>query len=444
MVVLPKVIFFSRSYQAKLLPLLKSDLYESVHITLTLSEKNYIESLGMTVEFCFETFEQYSESLPENYLITSLGSDRFLNKYKLKERTKILKKEIAFWECIFDKYQPIAVVNEQVAIEIAEVMYIEARKRQIRYLAWMSSPVNGYFHWIADPLDLSLAESVVNQEPKINSLNLAKEYISNIINKHERPYYLTPYLGVKRYENLISSVKGIIKLLFRGTKRKKNQYEDYWAADLNAFERSVKSYLIGYDSVADLEEFEIVLYPLHYEPESSLLYLSEFFSDQVALIENISKCLNENQVLVVKEHPAQYGMLLTKKYQDLHKKVSNLYFLPHTITSYEIIQKSSLIITCTSHLGWEALILGKPVFLLGKMFYDKYPLINKFSSFEALREDIRANNFIIPKMDETERFIAQIIEISFKGYPFPSNELYTEVNIHNLIFAIEFELGLRV
>ena len=197
-----------------------------------------------------------------------------------------------------------------------------------------------------------------------------------------------------------------------------------------------------YNSWSDVNNFELILYPLHYEPESSLFYLSEFFSNQEAVIENISKCLKENQLLVVKEHPAQAGMLLTKRFQKLKKRNSQLIYFPSVISSFEIIKKSQLIITLTSHLGWEALILGKPVYVLGKMFYDTYPYVNHFESFEKLRDDIRSKNYIYPKQDATIDFIAKIIEHSYKGIPFPSPILYSKENIDNIVFAIEKELNL--
>lgn len=440
----PVIVFFSRSYQAKLFPLLKSEKYDSVHVTLTEQEKIYIESLGIKNVYCFELFDKYSDDLPNNYLMTSLKSDRYLGKYDINTRIMFLRKEKAFWESIFNEINPIAVVNEQVAIEISEVMYLEARKKRIKYLAWMTNPMNGYFYWIHDPLNLSLSDSTITIQPSEVSYIMAKEYIKSIIEKNEIPYYLIPFQKNNRLSDIISSSKGIIKALINVFKFNKNiiKYEQTKEASFNYFERSLKAYFISFSSLKDIKKFEIVLFPLHYEPESSLLYLSEFVSEQTTLIENIAKCLRLDQVLVIKEHPAQPGMLLTSKFQKLLKKTSNLYYLPHTVSSYDIIKKSTLVVTCTSHLGWEALILGKPVFLLGKMFYDKYPYINRISSFDDMRDKIRNNSYQYPNESATEKFIAQLIEVSYKGFPFESENLYKSENINDLIYAIEKELGL--
>jgi len=438
----PKIVFFSRAYQEVLFPLLNSELYVSVHVTLTKEEKYHLELQGLTVDFCFETFKGSVDKIPDKYLLTSLVSDRFLDKYSFKKRRMILKREIAFWSTIFEKYQQIAVINEQVAIEIAEVMYIEAKKRGIRYLSWMTNPINGYFYWIADPITLALEKKILDIKPSTESIKIANEYLLKVIEKHERPYYIMPFLKRKKSKEFISSIKGLIKLQINKIKGKISFYEDSTYATVNFFERALKSYFVKYDSIKNLEDYEIVTFPLHYEPEASLSYLSEFFSNQVALIENLTKCLKVNQLLVIKEHPAQFGMLLTKKYQKLKKNNSQIVFLPSTISSYDIIKKSDVIITLTSHLGWEALILGKPVFLLGKMFYDKYPYINKFESFDKLKNDIQNKNYLFPKQEATVKYIAQLIEVSYKGMPFPCENLYKKENIELIRSAIEKELKL--
>jgi hypothetical protein len=442
----PRIVFFSRSYQAKLFPLLNSGKYESIYVTLTKKEKLDLEKNGHSVKYCFETYRPENDDLvvPSDYLITSFLSDRFLHQYKLKDRIAILKKEISFWRSIFEIENPISVINEQVAIEISEVMFIEAQKQNVIYLSWMTNPVNGYFFWVTNPMSLSIDQDVFFSSPSKESIQLAKEYLRGIIDKNERPYYLIPYLNQSDFRNLVVSSWSLVKLILRNFIKKSKGYEDNESAIYNQFERSLKRTFLKYNNLDELGDFEIVLYPLHYEPEASLSYLSEFFSNQVALIENISKCLAINQILVVKEHPAQPGMLLTKKFQKVYHDNSSLYYLSSTVVSYDIIKKSKVIITLTSHLGWEALILGKPVYLLGKMFYDKYPYINKFVDFEILRNEIRDKSYRTPDPDSLEKYIAQLIEISYEGKPFPCSELYEESNISNIIFAIEHKLGLTL
>lgn len=438
----PTVVFFSRSYQSILFPLLKSEEFFSVHVTFTKQEKSHIENQGFKVEYCFEEFDNVDRSLSiDGYLETSFVSDRFLNRLTFEERQFILKKEISFWSEIFNKYKPVAVVNEQVALEISEVMYIEAKKRQIIYKAWMNNPINGYFYWLSTPMTLIPDSKFLETIPSQDSIEIAKSYILDIKQKNERPYYLNPFMKTK-LRNLLGSVKSYTIYKINTCFRQKStlHYENYSDEKWQTVTRNISSYFYKYNSINEIVNHEIILYPLHYEPEASLSYLSEFFSNQIGLIENLAKCLKNNQIIVVKEHPAQAGMLLTKKYRELKKNISALYYLPHTIISYDIIKLSKLIITLTSHLGWEAIILGKPVYVIGNMFYKSYPFVNRFESFEVLRNQIRKDAFIYPEETATINFIARLFENSYKGFPFPGDDLYSKENIENIVSSLEEEI----
>ena len=148
-----------------------------------------------------------------------------------------------------------------------------------------------------------------------------------------------------------------------------------------------------------------------------------------------------NQVLVIKEHPQQTGMLLGKKFRDLKKRLSNIAYLPAEYPTKTLIRQSNLIITQTSTAGWEAILLGKPVVVIGKVFYDKYPLVNKFINFEQLRENIRKNNFLIPEKNTTIKFTAQFYNYCKNGNPYPHKDLYNVNNIRKIIKAIEEEVA---
>jgi Capsule polysaccharide biosynthesis protein len=445
------IVFFARSYQADLFPLLKSSNYNSIIVTLTKHEKKLIESKGEKVYACFE--EKFPSiitqdfSIPDNYLETSFFSDRFLGRKSFEERRDFLSKEIIFWTTILDATNPVAILNELVAIEISEVLHIEVKKRSIKYLAWMTNPMNNYFYWLCNPIHLSLADSIFSAKISDKSIELAKNYIQKVKNGNHKPFYIEPFLNKKKLENLFRSFLGFAKAVVNElnnsliTKGNKFSYEDYVGTsliflnkDFNALFRNV------YSNIETVSKYDIVFFPLHYEPESSLLYLAEFYSNQATVIENLSKCLKVNQILVVKEHPAQAGMLTTRAYRNLTKRISNLYYLPSSVSSFDIINKSSLIVTISSHLGWEALILGKPVVLMGKMFYDKHPNVNLFQGFEALRHSIRTDNFKIPDDEQTIKYMSHIIEYSHFGTPFLSDNLYKKDNLDLIIKAIEHEV----
>ena len=178
------------------------------------------------------------------------------------------------------------------------------------------------------------------------------------------------------------------------------------------------------------------------EPEATLNYMSEFYSNQCSTIENILKCLNQNQVLVVKEHPVDKGALLMNKFTELRKKYSSLYFIPAEIHGRIVLERATRVVTLTSTVGWEAFIIGKKVYVLGEIFYDRIVGQDYISNFKQLKEVLRnpaeKNKITI---EEITVFIAKMVEISLRGNPFPYEHLYSKENVNNVIEAVYNEVS---
>jgi hypothetical protein len=444
---IPNVILFARDYQAILFPKLLSDKYKSIFVTLTVSEKKLIQQAGHEVAACFEEdFNTLScDNLPSSYLITSFVTDRFFGRFSPEIRRMILAREIAFWQNIMDKYKPVAVINEIIAIEIAEVMYIEAMKRGIKYFAWLMSPFdNRNFYWLDIPYHAQLNDKVFNNEPDNDSLKFAQSYYDKInTSENVKPFYAS---NLKSRYNIMSPIKWgmiyIIKTLRSVLFPAKIPYLKSYYFDKTDLLIKISGYfnslIYSYDKVP--ANSEIVFYPLHYEPEASILYMSEFNEDQIGLIRNLAKCLKNNQVLVVKEHPQQPGMLLSKRFRELRKSLSNIAYLPSEFSTKKIIQLSELVITQTSTAGWESLILGKPVVVMGKVFYDKHPQVNIFSDFSWLKQIIHSQEYLYPEKEKTLQLIAQLWHYSREGNPYPHAGLYNDMNINKIRCAIEEKL----
>jgi hypothetical protein len=440
------VLFFARGYQADFFPTLSSEAYEPVFATLTKAERLRVERLGGRVVGCFE--EDYS-GIPaapaaEDYLLTSFMSDRFLGRYSYAKRLEILGKEISFWRRLMEEYSPAAAVNELVAIEISEVLLIECRARGIRYLAGMHCVFDEYFYWLKNPMTLSGAY-LPHVEPGPSSLELARKYVRDLRERDYKPFYVKN-LSARR--SLRPLAIGAVKLL--GWKLRKaasaisggfqyEVYDDEYAKRVAVY---VKSLYRRYDSLGDLPAgAEVIYFPLHQEPEATLNYMSEFYSNQAATIENILKCLGEGQVLVVKEHPVDKGSLLRSKFWRLRRGCSGLYFLPAEVHGREVLAAAHRVVTLASTAGWEAALIGKPVYVLGETFYDRSEVATPVSDFRALKIALRTRpGSASPDTQSIERFIASMAEQSYPGNPFPYTDLYSERNRRRVAEAIAAEL----
>jgi hypothetical protein len=445
----PVVLFFSRDYQSQFFPALTSDKYDSIHVTLNKKEKKNVEDRGGKVVGCLEEiYDILKEANVEfPYLDHSLGSDRYIVGHSINERLRILKKCITFWAEIYDTYQPDFIVNEVVALEISEIMYIEARKRGIRYLAFGAFPVKKSFYWHVNPFHSSMPDRINTIKPSEQDFIDAQAYIDKISTGPIDNPFIKEYKLGKDISRLSILVKQLIVNIFIRFKIKRKVIRQIcYGNAIDYFYNELKHYFnyvlksSSYDQLNDLKSNEeCVFYPMHFEPEATLFYMSTYYDNQFALVENLLKCLPENEFLVVKEHPAQAGYLMQKKWRNLRNRFPNLRFIMAEVSSKEIILRAKTVVTLVSTAGFEATILGKPVIVLGKIYFDIFDGVNYCATFEEVYELLRGYK-PFNKSENLLNYLAKLIAMQNIGNPWPHNELYSEKNISDIRSAIESEI----
>lgn len=435
-----KVLLFARSFLAEYYSHINSSIIEPIFVTLTLQEKDLLISRGWKVYGCFE--EEY-EHLPVteisgDYLKTSFASDRFLYRFSYEKRCEILGKEISFWQRILDETNPSYLFNETVAIEIAEVMAIEAEKRKIPFYSALLGFLPNTFYWKPDPFTGRLQDMSGILPSKEDFLH-AEEYIDNVTKKSQVPFYVQSYVG-KSPKSLFKFIKGSIFGVIRYSKecirlRKKGfHYEDYRKYSFLYTKYYLRSFFYKYDSLSKVKKHPYVFLPLHMEPEATLSYFVNDNYRQDFLVDSVMKSLRQGQYLIVKEHPQQPGLLMEPRFRALRKQYPNLVCVPSNIPSYGIIQSCECIVTLTSTVGWEGLLQKKPVLVLGKIFFDQCPGAIRVNSLSDLKQCLRTANYKTTSYDDIRLFVARMISIFNVGCPTPTVK---NAGINDYIKAME-------
>jgi hypothetical protein len=177
-----------------------------------------------------------------------------------------------------------------------------------------------------------------------------------------------------------------------------------------------------YDTFNPKEDF--AFFPLHYEPELSLLLLAPYYTDQISLIRQIARSLPVHIKLVVKEHPVMAEYRPRSFYKAL-KKIPNVKIISPTISSFEVIPNAKLIFTITGTVGWEAVLLKKPVISFGHQSF------NALTSVVTFCKEIERLPFIILEKihdfdyneEEVVAYIAALLE---ESATLNLNSLWTE------------------
>lgn len=122
-------------------------------------------------------------------------------------------------------------------------------------------------------------------------------------------------------------------------------------------------------------EAPFIYYPFHVPADMALTLRSPEYLDQVATVDFLARTIPDSHVLVVKEHPAQIGAISAKRLHDLLHRFDNVVLLPPQTNNYTVLNRAAAVVSVNSKSGAEALLLGKPVVVMGDAFYRSCPLV---------------------------------------------------------------------
>jgi hypothetical protein len=112
-----------------------------------------------------------------------------------------------------------------------------------------------------------------------------------------------------------------------------------------------------------------VYYPLHVPADFALTIRSPQYLDQYALVDYLCRSVPASHRVLIKEHPALVGAVSYARIEDLLLRHDNLVLLDPRLNNYQVIADADAVVTVNSKSGAEALLLGRPLVVLGDAFY---------------------------------------------------------------------------
>lgn len=472
------ILCFSRSYLSKLYPTLglmdNGNIY--YYIVLTNTEEKRVTELGGTVVLNLESavrkgikINQVSNWVePDDFRSVTgfewspIYSDRYLVEYPHSKRLKIAGIVFSAIEEVFKRYSFDYFLSEPVALYSTHVMYYFCKKMNVEPRLGVSTFFPGYF-FFCDTMDYSRPLVKINKSSEILTDDniFIREFCENITRDKAGPAYHfsfstdkkknIPYLKQRTGDTTLALTPSIMTVLLQFARLIRAAclrisfpvYGDYQSsASLKEHWFYFKCLLTRkkyYDDFPLLEN-DAILYSLQYEPEASLLYAGPNFYNQVHLVEMILRGMPNNKILYVKEHPNQFGALGMRRWKKLRKKYHNLRFIYGRESGRELMKKCLSVISVTSTAGMDAILMGKPVLVGGRVFYQKFPNVVEFSSvgelpklLNDLKPGIDNKNDV---MDKVVDELSYIYRNSYKGIIHPSDKLYSKDNLELVVEAI--------
>ena len=160
-----------------------------------------------------------------------------------------------------------------------------------------------------------------------------------------------------------------------------------------------------------------IYYPLHVPADVAVTLRSPHYLDQYALIDYLCRVTPAPYKVAIKEHPALVGAIDYRRIRGLLAARDNLVLLDAGINNYRILEEARAVVTINSKSGAEALLLAKPVLVLGDAFYRASSLVvavEKLQDLEACLRTALASPGRIAT-DEVLSYFQDVWEHTFPG-----------------------------
>lgn len=434
-----KICFYARSGQNELFARIGRKLeklgFKTVYIVQNSFEEEVVRSfhpdgsiynLTAYIEKNWDNTDLL-ESLPldgieTKYDIPSLWSllysDRFLVKYSHDEAVKFIKLHVAFMEEIVLKEDIGVLVNEVVALFSAYIMYYAARLYGFRYLSLIvprnfamekfhfsnewhggNEELNNYYH----------GDDLTKEE-----LQAAELFIDQLVRSGVKP----EYAKVSRPRLNLAQIKEIGRYLFSFTGAVSRQNYELFHERANLYLYSLKN-LIKYHRQKKyyLEpDYDRPYYflPLHFQPEATTLVYAPNYEKQSLALDLVAKKIPGDALLYVKEHHSHVGHREMEFYRNLNR-YPNVRLISPWVDSHRLIRNSQGVIVITSTVGWEAMMYGKPVFLLGRVFYESFKYIHRIDNIDDLTATLKAAGRQAPSEENYRRELVKYVAAYLKS-----------------------------
>jgi Capsule polysaccharide biosynthesis protein len=242
----------------------------------------------------------------------------------------------------------------------------------------------------------------------------ARQQQTIVIPEKDRHHYNSAVIKVVNKRNVIRLVEKVRNKYLLGKYQEFGYVGHHVATHLRMLRNSIRL-KFRYTPLEQLGAF--VYFPLHVPVDMALTLRSPEYLDQLTLIEQLLRATPVGFDVAVKEHPAMIGACDGRRLIEMSQRYPQLKILPPTTNNYEIIKSSRLVVSINSKSGMEALLLGKPIIVLGDAFYTSCRLVRRAENYLSLREAITTllRSYQAPQEEVLIDYLCQVWAASAAG-----------------------------
>lgn len=180
-------------------------------------------------------------------------------------------------------------------------------------------------------------------------------------------------------------------------------------------------YLASYEGDVPNERF--VLFPLHHQPETSVDVYGALNSNQLTVIEALSRLLPATHRLWIKEHRSAAGDRSIFWYRRL-RKLPNVRLVDPHLDIFTLLKRTDLLVTISGTAAYEAALMGVPAVALSAIYFSE--LLDNRPTARSHPLEWRMRELLSPERRQEDAatargravdFLAHLYANSFAGKP---------------------------
>lgn len=411
------------------------------------------------LEECVTSLQTMEFASDSNSVNTMIQADRIIRRYPLGRALRFIAAMRDFWDDLLARMQPDAILGE-IACATEWMAWWTAQRMNIQYLAPYPTPVANKLFFLGapdgvwEPMERAF-ESASDRGLSSEQEEVAERFVCNFRAKKAKPPFLSWAQRSPFAPDLRDLRRRAARIPFRlQTFVEDGQYEvgsyhgtppwrPIWEDTMRIVRHAASEATIFERTIADGPK---VYFPLHVQPEFTTDVRAPFFTNQVALIESISKSVPAGYRVVVKEHPGMKGERKLGYYRDI-QRIQNVQLLSPALDSHELIQQSDAVLTITGSSAWEGILYEKPVIAFGPLCYGFGDLVHRCNNVAELpvilRKALRAHK---PDRNQMLRLVWSLLATAHEaewGDPIRQPRICEEANVNKVADAIASELSSR-
>lgn len=372
-------------------PMVGAELQRQGHDVIYASDSNHVTFLARHFHPTLQIAElgDFATQRSETAFVINRGGladwERVIHFFKPDAKAKAAFKfnmlyASAFPARLHEKYAFDVVVSESPAGVYTAAFFDFCKQNGIAWVGFEASRISGYWEFPESDIAFEADESEL--------MALVWDYVDRTSgSKISAPSYMNAkslvsltnvslaarLLGSKKleeYKLVLRSARAGNRTFF-GNLPTEKYFENFRRLLLRKARMMMAKAFRAEPAALPEQSGKTIFYPLQFHPEASTSMAAAQFLDEYDLLFFLATQMDGDATLFVKDHPSMAGLRSAAQARAF-AALPNVAFVEPSVKSVELIDRCDLTLALTSTAALEALMRGKPVVVLGDVFFNSH------------------------------------------------------------------------